>query len=142
VTVNVAANAASSVTNQVSVSGGGSVSANASDITTILVAVTSITVTTNPAGLSVVVDGTTYAAPQNFNWTPGSNHTVNVTSPQGGAGTHLIFANWSDAGAQSHTVVTPNSTTTYTANFTTQYLLTRGVTPGGSGTIVAHCCPN
>ena len=136
VTVNVAANAASQVTNQVSLTGGGSLGANASDITTVL-ATTPIAVTTNPAGLSLIVDGTTYAAPQSFNWVPGSNHTVNVASPQVGVGARYVFANWSDAGAQSHTIVTPSSTATYTANFTAQYLLTTSVAPSGTGTIAA-----
>ena len=96
---------------------------------------TPITVTTSPTGLSITVDGTSYTAPQDFNWIPGANHTVNVSSPQGGAGMRYAFANWSDAGAQSHTIVTPGSTATYTANFTTQHLLTTSVAPSATGTI-------
>ena len=98
---------------------------------------TEITVTSAPAGLQVSVDGTTYATPQSFNWVQGSSHTLSVTSPQG-TGTRYVFANWSDGGAQSHTVSTPASATTYAAGFNTQYLLTTGVSPASAGTIAAN----
>ena len=92
----------------------------------------SITVTTNPAGRSIIVDGTTYTAPQTFSWTSGSSHTINTTSPQAGTtGTQYVYSSWSDAGAQSHTV-TPTSNTTYTCNFTTQYYLTMVAGTGGT----------
>ena len=35
-----------------------------------------VTVTTNPAGLQIIVDGTTYTAPQTFAWSLNSTHTV------------------------------------------------------------------
>ena len=91
----------------------------------------SINVQTNPTGRSFSVDGTSYNSTQTFTWTPGSNHTIATTSPQSGAtGTQYAFNNWSDGGAMSHTV-SPNVATTYTANFTTQYLLTMTAGPGG-----------
>ena len=134
VTVNVTLNMPGSVINQVSVSGGGGVAANALDPTAV-VTLGSIVITANAPGISVVVDGMVYAAPAGFNWAPGSVHPVSVASPQGSAGTRFVFANWSDAGAQSHTIVAPNSTATYTTTFTAQYLLTTGVSPGGEGSI-------
>src|SRR5208282_2791318 len=76
-------------------------------------------------------DNTTYTGPANFNWAVGSNHTVNVTSPQG-SGPQYVFASWSDSGAQSHTIVGPSSATTYTASFTTQYYLTMASGTGGT----------
>lgn len=94
------------------------------------------TVTTNPSGLQVVVDGTTYTAPQTFSWVVGSSHTLSVSSPQSGTtGTQYAFSSWSDEGAQSHTIIAPSSSTTYTANFTTQYSLTTSVSPSGNGTV-------
>ncbi|MBL8218562.1 MAG: hypothetical protein JNL62_05010 [Bryobacterales bacterium] len=100
-------------------------------------ATNTITVTSNPVGRSIVVDGTTYTSPQAFNWTQGSQHTIGTTSPQGAGGTRYVFASWSDAGAISHSVTAPGTATTYTANFTTQYLLTRTVSPVGAGTVTA-----
>lgn len=97
-------------------------------------AAVAITIAPAPAGCSVIVDGVLYVAPQSFNWAPGSSHSVSAPSPQGSA-TRYVFANWSDGGAEAHTIVTPASPATYTANFTTQYLLVAGVSPAGAGTI-------
>ena len=73
------------------------------------------TVTTNPAGLSVSVDGVTSTAPATFaNWASGSTHTLAATSPQG----LNVFSSWSDNGTQSHTITAGGTSTTYTANFT------------------------
>src|SRR5262249_47643346 len=47
----------------------------------------SVTVQTNPAGLQITVDGSTFAAPQSFVWSAGSSHTIATTTPQGGGGT-------------------------------------------------------
>ena len=97
----------------------------------------SITVTTNPAGLQISVDGTSYTAPRTFNWTAGSSHTLSLSSPQNGAsGTRYVYASWSDGGAQSHSITVPSSATTYTANFTTQYSLTTAASPTAGGTSV------
>ncbi len=95
-----------------------------------------VTVTTSPANLSITVDGTTYTAPQTFNWVPGSSHTISTTSPQAGsAGTQFVFSSWSDSGAQSHSVTAPTAETTYTASFATQYQLTTAVNPAIGGTV-------
>jgi N-acetylneuraminic acid mutarotase len=92
-----------------------------------------ITVKTNLTGLSFTVDGTTYTARQNFSWVPGSSHTIATTSPQsGGTGVQYVWSHWSDHGAISHTVA-PTANTTYTATFSTQYLLT--MTHGTGGTV-------
>ena len=95
-------------------------------------------VTTNPSGLQIVVDGSTYTAPQTFSWTPGSSHTLSVASPQSGAsGTRYVYSSWSDGGAQTHTITAPSSTTTYTATFSTQYELTITSSPLGGGTVTS-----
>ena len=94
-----------------------------------------VTVTSVPAGLQVTVDGTSYLTPQKFTWVQGSTHTLATTSPQG-TGTRNVFSNWSDGGAQSHAVVAPSlATLTYTASFSTQYLLATVVSPAGYGTV-------
>jgi hypothetical protein len=91
-----------------------------------------VTVQTNPAGRTFTVDGTTYSAAQTLSWTPGSSHTISTTSQQSGAtGTQYVWSSWSDGGAIGHTIA-PGSNTTYTANFTTQYLLTTSAGAGGT----------
>jgi len=99
------------------------------------------TVTTNPGGLSLTVDGQSYTAPQSFSWTSGSSHTLAVSSPQNSTtGTLYAWANWSDGGAISHTI-TAMTATTYTANFnptsTTTTPPPASSTPTG-GTLAAY----
>jgi Divergent InlB B-repeat domain/NHL repeat len=99
----------------------------------------SVTVQTNIAGASFSVDGTTYTSSQTLSWAAGSLHTIGTTSPQSGGagGAQLAWSNWSDGGAITHTV-SPGSATSFTASFTTQYLLTTMVSPAGGGTIAAN----
>ncbi len=95
-----------------------------------------ISFSSSPSGLQVTVDGTNYTTPVNFQWTPGSQHSISTISPQGGpSGTRYVFSSWSDGGAQSHTITTPSTNTTYTANFTTQYSLTTSANPTNGGTV-------
>jgi hypothetical protein len=92
----------------------------------------SVTVQPSLSGRSFTVDGSTYTTAQTFSWVPGNSHTIATTSPQsGGTGIQYVWSSWSDSGAISHTVA-PTVATTYTANFTTQYLLTTGYGTGGS----------
>ena len=95
-----------------------------------------VTVTTVPAGLALTVDSTPCTAPCAFQWTPGTNHTIATSSPQAGtAGTQYAFQSWSDSGAISHSVSTPNSAATFTATFNTQFYLTTTANPSAGGTI-------
>jgi len=102
-----------------------------------LPALSNITIRTNPAGLSFMVDGVEFATSQSFSWEPGSSHTISVVVPPASGGTRYVFANWSDGGASSHTIIVPAESTTYTANFTTQYRLTTSISPLGGGSVIA-----
>jgi hypothetical protein len=103
----------------------------------------SITIGSDPPGLTINVDGNNYAAPHVFQWAAGSSHAVNLAAAQsGGTGTQYQFSNWSDGGAGSHTItvplpqnptdVTPSSPPAWIAYFATQYYLTTGAGAGGS----------
>ena len=99
---------------------------------------TNVTLDTSPTGLQISGDGGTtfYTAPHTFQWLPGSQHTVVTPSPQrGGVGTQYVFASWSDSGAISHAIAVPAAASTYTASFTTQYMLTTGVNVAAAGSI-------
>ena len=135
VTVSVAGNATSPQVNSVSVSGGGSATANITDSTIIN---TPVTIQTSPTGLRFSVDGgAAQTAPQTVSLTQGS-HTIAVVSTQAGpAGTQYVFTGWSDAGAASHSITVQSSALTYTASFKTQYQLTSGTNPASGGTITA-----
>ncbi len=97
------------------------------------------TIDTNPSGLQIIADNVVYNSPQTFSWDTwrvGSSHTISVSSPQSGtSGTRYVYSSWNDGGAQSHTITAPSVSTTFTANFTTQYSLTTSVSPSGGGSV-------
>lgn len=83
----------------------------------------SVSVGTNPTGLGFNVDSTNYNSTQTFSWDIGSSHSLSTSSPQGTGETRFVWDSWSDGGTQAHTVIA-TTPATYTANFTTRYLLT------------------
>jgi Bacterial Ig domain/Divergent InlB B-repeat domain len=94
-----------------------------------------VTVQTNVAGTTFEVDGSAHTSAQTFEWVPGNPHAIGTTVEQAGpTGTRYVFLQWSDSGAPAHTIVAPQTATTYTATFETQYLLTTMPAPvvGGS----------
>jgi hypothetical protein len=116
--------------------GTGTATVDNQEVSTSVDILVSITVTTSPGSLSITVDGTTYTAPQTFNWVVGSSHTIATTSPQNvSGGSEQVFTSWSDGGALSHSVTAPSSATTYTASFTTEYQLTTVASPSSDGTV-------
>ncbi len=146
-TVNVPLNSPSSVTNTASAFGGGDLvhvnlgtAATGSDSNVpVNPATVQIKVTTNPAGLSFMIDSTgPFTSLQTVTWNVGSAHTISTTATQsGGAGTQYVFTSWSDSTttASDSITSTPSTATTYTANFTTQYLLTAVANPSNGGTV-------
>jgi hypothetical protein len=92
---------------------------------------------------SITVDGVTSDAPQSFNWSAGSSHTIAVPDPQnGGAGIQFVWTSWSGTPSnttESQTITAPSAATTYTANFKTQYQVTfaqNGIGVDSTGTVV------
>lgn len=50
----------------------------------------------------------------------GSTQTISAPTPQVKSGTTYVFENWSDGGAQTHTIVAPATAATYTARYRKQ----------------------
>jgi len=95
-----------------------------------------VTIGTSPSGLLVSVDGgVSQAAPVHVTWQVGTNHTIATSSPQGSSGTRYTFTAWSDSGAISHMVTASSATTSYTASFSTSYLLTAAASPSADGSV-------
>ncbi len=77
-----------------------------------------LTLATNPAGLSVTLDGQPLATPQSVTSVVGVRRSLGVVTPQVVSGQTYQFASWSDGGGATHTVATAATNTTYTATFT------------------------
>jgi hypothetical protein len=92
-----------------------------------------ITVTSNPALLSLTVDTNTTCNPTpcTYLWFPGDSHTISAAA-QGTAVTQYVNPMWSDGGAALHSITVPTSAATYTATFATQYYLTTSSSAGGT----------
>ena len=125
---------------------------------------TAVTVTTNPPGLQVIVDGVTVTAPQVFNWALNSTHTLNVpTNVQSQSGNiansnvattfYYTFGRWNDSSMASHTITvspgngalatpaTSPAVTTYTANFIQLVPYAATIFPAGTGTVTPTPMP-
>ena len=86
------------------------------------------TVTTNPSGLQVIVDGQTAQTPVTFSWLPGSQHALTTPAAQpGGTGTQYI-------GSVAQTVSVPcgPARQSVAVAVSTQYSLTTGSKNAGA----------
>lgn len=82
-----------------------------------------ITLATNPSGLNLTVNNVGVTGPTTIvSW---DGYALNVNAPNQAGYT---FQSWSDGGAAAHTITTPATAATYTANFQTG---------GGGGTLPA-----
>lgn len=110
----------------------------------------SVTIASNPPGLTVTVDGTSYTTPQTFNWALSSTHTLAVAAAaQTLAGATYVYGRWNDALAASHTIkinpgnktlalpATSPAITVYTANFIKLAVYTATAVPSSAGTVSA-----
>jgi hypothetical protein len=96
-------------------------------------------VTTLPPYLPVIVDGQTYTSPKSFAWQPGSTHTFSASSANvTGPGIRQVFTAWSDSNLSVRTIVAPQGSATYTANYKQQYQLNAMVTPAGCGSVTLN----
>ena len=77
-----------------------------------------ITLNTNPQGLTVTLDGQPFTAPLTVTSVEGIMRSIGTTSTQTLNSVTYNFNNWSHGGAQTQTLATPVNNVTYTANFT------------------------
>ncbi len=81
--------------------------------------VTQVTLDTNPGLLDVVLDGATVSGPVVFNGVAGIVRPIAAPLLQQRDGETYLFDSWSDGGFIQHTIATPVSPTTFTANYLT-----------------------
>ncbi len=113
-----------------------------------------VTVTSNPPGLSVIVDGGAVTTPHTFAWTLRSTHTLSVAATaQTLGGATYVYGRWNDNTAAAHTITvapgnnrltqprTRPAVTVYTANFVQLSAYTAAIYPAGAGTVSANPPP-
>ncbi len=124
----------------------------------------SVTITSNPPGLQVIVDGATITTPQVFSWAINSTHTLDIPSGvQSLAGDivnsttsttfYYTYGRWNDSTAASHSITilpgngepaTPAKSpavTTYSANFIQLVPYAATVYPTGTGSVTPSPAP-
>jgi glucose/arabinose dehydrogenase len=75
-----------------------------------------LTLQSQPAGLQLIINGTSRAAPFTRTVILGSTNTVSAPTPQTLGGRSYAFTSWSDGGAQTHSIVA-NTAATYKARY-------------------------
>lgn len=79
-----------------------------------------ITVTTNPPGLEVTVDGQPFTAPHTFTGVVGFLRPIGAAESQSDGETTYNFFTWSDGGDREHIIATPAADTTYVARYASE----------------------
>ena len=75
-----------------------------------------ITISTNPPGLEVIVDGDSVVTPATFEWLPGGVHTLEAFVELDDGLDAVVFGRWNDDGARRR-VVSVGDSTWYEANY-------------------------
>ena len=108
-----------------------------------------MTFNTMPAVLAISLDGASQTTPFTVTGVVGINRQLSVGSPQFMGETAYRFDSWSQGGANAQTIATPETNTTYTANFTlapsdvgtglrSEYFTNQNKTFNGTATLVRN----
>jgi hypothetical protein len=123
-----------------------------------------VTVTSNPPGLQVIVDGATVSTPQIFDWPLFSTHTLNVASGVQSQSGNIVnstqpttfyytYGRWNDSTVVSHSITvlpgngepstpaTSPAVTTYSADFVQLVPYAATVYPTGAGSVTPSPSP-
>lgn len=87
-------------------------------------------IASNPAGLTVEVDGERVTTPATFDWPTGSRHTVAIAD-QG----QFRFGRWSDFGERAHTLTASAETTVFTAHMRRFVAFPVSASPANAGSV-------
>ena len=99
---------------------------------------TATTIATNPAGLTILVDGQSVTTPAQFDWSPGSTHTLHAVSPQAIGGERFVFGRWSDEGSSRRTVTADADSTWLEANYIAQRRMLPCDEPSEAGSVTVR----
>ena len=79
--------------------------------------VVTLTLASEPSGLQLTLDGQLITTPFTVESQVGTIRTIGAPSPQQLGRHNYSFVQWSDDGAQTHTITTPEANATYSATF-------------------------
>ena len=79
--------------------------------------VVTLILVTQPSGLQLTLDGQTINTPYAVESVVGTTLTIGAPSPQQVGRRNYNFVEWSDGGAQTHGITTPDADTTYRATY-------------------------
>ena len=96
---------------------------------------TATTISTNPPGLEIVVDGDRVVTPATFDWDAGSEHTLQAPSPQSFGSERYVFGRWNDEGGAERTITSDPDVTWYEASFVVQKQFFACATPAAAGDV-------
>ena len=92
-----------------------------------------IRIETEPSGLLITADGTSYQTPRVFYWLPGEKYTLGTATPQPqDQVTRYVFDHWSDGLNRTHQITIPQDPFTYQAFFNSEYALAVQTEYGGT----------
>ena len=77
-----------------------------------------LTLTTEPSGIVVTLDGQPVTTPHTFTGVVGLRRRIEAPAMAIVGGLSYTFSSWSDGGGRTHDIVTPAATSVYTARFT------------------------
>ena len=92
-------------------------------------------ITTNPPGLEIVVDGVRVTAPASFEWADGSAHIIEAPVSQTIEGSRYLFGRWNDGGSRLRNVAAGAGSTWLEANFIVQHRVGTRAEPADAGTV-------
>ncbi len=93
------------------------------------------TITTNPPGLALIVDGVRKDTPTTVQWPAGTTHVLEAPVSQMLRGARYLFGRWNDGGQRRHSVTASRDTTWLEANFIEQLHVRTAIYPRNVGSV-------
>ena len=100
------------------------------------VAKSAITITSNPVGLTIKVDGTSVRTPMTYSWNQASAHTITTDLTQPGTdGSRYQYVKWNNNVLAAYSYTVPTAPATLTAQFQQQFQLKASANNTALGTV-------
>ena len=96
---------------------------------------TATTISTNPEGLEILIDGRRTRAPARLDWISGSRHVIEAPVSQTDEGSRYLFGAWNNGEARQHELTAGAEKTWIEASFIVQHRVDSSVTPVYSGSV-------